>query len=77
MFFDARRQGVAALSGRLQPDFMDEFRKKRCLLHHRGHWTLVHSGNTDALEAIYRGDAFLTRLEGEWIMRFEMPDTLH
>jgi hypothetical protein len=73
LFFDARRQGVAALSGRLQPDFMDEFRKKHCLLHHRGYWTLIHSRNPEALEAIYRGDAFLTRLEGEWSMRFEMP----
>jgi hypothetical protein len=56
---------------------MDEFRKKHCLLHHRGYWTLVHSRNPDALEAIYRGDAFLTRLEGEWSMRFEMPGSIH
>jgi hypothetical protein len=71
LFFDARRQGVAALSGRLQTDFLDELRKKHCLLHHRDRWTLVHSRNADVLQAIYSGDAFLTRLEGEWSMGFE------
>jgi len=71
LFFDAWHHGVAALSGRLEPEFMDELRKRHCLLHHRGYWTLVHSRNPDALQAIRCGDAFLTRLEGEWCMHFQ------
>jgi hypothetical protein len=73
LFDDARRQGVAALSGRLQTDFMDGFRKKHCLFHHRGCWMLVHSKSAEALQAICNGETFFTRLEGEWSMRFEAP----
>ena len=70
LFFDAWEHGVAALSGRLEPEFMDELRKKHCLMHHRGYWTLIHSRNRDVLEAVCSGDAFLTRLEGEWCLHF-------
>jgi len=31
----------------------------------------VHSKRADLREAIQRGDAFLTRLEGEWWMRLQ------
>jgi hypothetical protein len=31
---------------------------------------LIHSRNEKLLNAIYHGDAFLSRLEGEWWMRF-------
>jgi hypothetical protein len=31
---------------------------------------MVHSNKPELLHAIHRGDAFLTRLEGEWWMRF-------
>jgi hypothetical protein len=71
LFLDAWQHGVAALSGRLEPEFMDELDKNRCLLHHRGHWMLVHSRNPEALQAIRSGDAFLTRLEGEWPLHFQ------
>jgi hypothetical protein len=33
----------------------------------------VHSRNREILDTIHRGDAYLTRLEGEWPMRFEIP----
>jgi hypothetical protein len=77
LFFDAWQHGVAALTGRLEPEFLDELRKKHCLMHHRGYWTLVHSTNGDALQAVCSGDAFLTRLEGEWCLHFhkEMFDS--
>ena len=73
LFVDARQKGVAALSGRMQPEFMDKLREKQCLFHHRGHWTLIHSRNSAVLQAIHQGNAFLTRLEGEWPMRFDKP----
>jgi hypothetical protein len=73
LFLDAWQQGVAALSGRLQEDWLDDLRRRKCLFHHRGYWTLVHSRNREILDTIHRGDAYLTRLEGEWPMRFEIP----
>jgi len=50
---------------------MMEYAGKYCLFHRRGYWTLIHSKKPDLLEAIHRGDAFLTRLEGEWCLRFK------
>ena len=32
---------------------------------------LIHSRQPELLDAICRGDAFLTPLEGEWCMRFQ------
>jgi hypothetical protein len=34
----------------------------------------VQSKKPEVLSAIHRGDAFLTRLEGEWWARFSDPD---
>jgi hypothetical protein len=67
---DAWQQGVVALSGRLDPDFAAELSEKSCFLYRRGHWTLVHSKRPDVSHALQRGDAFFTRLEGEWCLRF-------
>ena len=44
--------------------------ERRCLFHHRGYWMLVHAHSPELLAAIACGNAFLTRLEGEWCMRF-------
>lgn len=33
-------------------------------------WTLVHSRDEDILSTIHQGKMFLSRLEGEWWMRF-------
>ena len=67
---DAWQQGVVALSGRFDPDFAAELSEKSCFLYRRGHWTLVHSKRPDVSHALQRGDAFFTRLEGEWCLRF-------
>lgn len=68
---DAFRQGALALSGRLEPAFAQELSEKCCLLYRRGYWMLIHSKKPELLQAIQRGDAFLTRLEGEWCLRFQ------
>jgi hypothetical protein len=67
---DAWQQGVVALSGRLDPEFAGELSEKACFLYRRGHWTLVHSKRQEVAHALQRGDAFFTRLEGEWCLRF-------
>jgi hypothetical protein len=72
LFHHAWRQGATALSGRIEPRFMNQFREKNSQFHHRGYWVLVHSNNAELLQAIHGGHAFLTRLEGEWCMRFRL-----
>ena len=71
LFYHAWRSGAVALRGRLEPGLMPELLARRGLSHHRRYWTLIHSQQPELLDAIHRGDAFLTRLEGEWCMRFQ------
>lgn len=70
LFYNAWRQGAIAVSWRLEPGLMQQLGEKGCFFHHRGNWMVVHSKKPGLLEAIHRGDAFLTGLEGEWCMRF-------
>jgi len=43
------------------------FSQAGCVLRHDGGpGVLIHSKHRDVLEAIHRGDAFISRLEGEW-----------
>ncbi|HKQ78950.1 MAG TPA: hypothetical protein VJ810_34955 [Blastocatellia bacterium] len=71
LFSHGWRNGAIALSGRLDPKFVQEFSDKYCSFNCGGPWTLTHSRNPEVLQAIYQGDLFLTRLEGEWCMRFQ------
>lgn len=65
LFYRAWREGAIAVSGQLDPLFMHAFLAKQCFFH-GGSWMLAHSRNPELLHALDRGDAFLTRLEGEW-----------
>ena len=69
--YQAWRRGVVAVSGRLEPRFLQELCSSSCVYHHRGMWVLVHAHDPDLLQSIHSGDAVLTRLEGEWCMRFK------
>jgi hypothetical protein len=69
LFYHGWRDGAIALSGRLDPKFAQEFSDKYCFFNCGSPWTLTHSKNPEVLRAIYQGDVFLTRLEGEWLMR--------
>jgi hypothetical protein len=71
LFYHAWRSGAVVLRGRLEPGLMPELLAWRGLTHRRRYWTLIHSQKPDILDTIHRGDAFLTRLEGEWCMRFQ------
>lgn len=70
LFAHARREGVVALSGRIDPTCVDAFAARHCFFQHRGAWMLAHSRDPELIRAIQRGDAFLTRLEGELCMLF-------
>jgi hypothetical protein len=57
---------VVALSGRMEPIFAREFAERFFLIHRVAPWTLVHSRNPQLVDTVIRGQAFLSRLEGEW-----------
>lgn len=64
---DAFRHGGAALLGRLEPRLLGELRDPLCIMR-QAPWVLVHSRSAAVLDAIARGDAILSRMEGEWWM---------
>ncbi len=71
LFEDAWRQGAIALRGRLDPAHIQQLSDRHCLFRREGPWTLMHSRDPEILAAIHQGDAFLTRLDAEWWMRFQ------
>jgi hypothetical protein len=68
---DAWRHGATAVRGRLDPRHAQELSDRHCWFRREGTWTLVHSRDADLAAAIHRGSAFLSRLEGEWWLRFQ------
>jgi hypothetical protein len=72
LFHRAWTAGLVALSGRIEPRFIQDLADRECLFHHRGYWTLVRAERPGVLDAIHSGRAFLSRLEGEWAMRFQL-----
>jgi len=74
LFYQAWEQGAVAVSGRLEPQFATELVQSRCGFIWPGYAVLVQSRNREILNAIYQGDTFLSRLEGEWWARFSDPE---
>lgn len=68
LFHDAWNQGAIAVSGQIEPSLMSAFSEKFCLFHRGrgGSWVLVHTRHERILRAMQLGEAFFTRLEGEW-----------
>jgi len=69
LFRDAWLQGATAISGQVDPKFARQLAKNHCGFTWTG-GVLAHAKNRDISNAIHRGDAFLSRLDGEWWMRF-------
>jgi len=66
----ARSRGARALEGRMEPGLTTALRGKRVLMQNRAVSTLLHARDQSLLVPFLRGDAFFSRLEGEWWMRF-------
>ncbi|MBI4419191.1 MAG: GNAT family N-acetyltransferase [Gemmatimonadetes bacterium] len=67
---DARRRGASAVAGRLEPGLLQELAGQGCALRRDGPWTLFHARRPEIVQAIDCGDAFLSRLDGEWWLSF-------
>jgi hypothetical protein len=70
LFEHARTRGAVAIQGRLEPHMASGLQGKSCLLQTRGTRTLLHAHRAPVLLPFYRGDAFFSRLDGEWWTRF-------
>ncbi len=70
LFRDAWKHGVAAVSGRGDAGVFWARDTRDAPGCRTGSWSLVHSRRREIIEAIMRGDAFFSRLDGEWWMSF-------
>jgi hypothetical protein len=66
LLHDAWREGAAALTGQAEPRWMHVLAANRCVFTQGGSWLLVHARDREIVRTFYVGDAFMTRLEGEW-----------
>lgn len=74
LFHHAFRQGSVAVCGRVEPRLARELSQNRCGFTFHDVSVLAHSANAGILNAIHRGAAFLSRLDGEWWLRFHEED---
>jgi len=70
LFHDALSQGVIGLHGIVDRRLMREFSDKNCFFTCRGGWMVSHARKPSLLDLLNTGDAFLSRLDGEWCLAF-------
>lgn len=68
LFYSAWKQGSSGIYGPGHPRLLREL--SQCCQLTTGGWMLVHSRDSEVLQAIYQCDAFLSRLEGDYWTRF-------
>lgn len=61
--------GVVTLAGRLDPHLLPFMSTRGFCLARSDPWVVVHSRHADVIDAFQNGDAFMSRLEGEWWMQ--------
>ncbi len=70
LLYDAWTKGATFVNGRLIPSHAQDLSDRYCLIDRRGPWMQIHSRHLEILQAINRGAVCLTRLDGEWALRF-------
>jgi len=68
LFYQAREDGVIAISGYMDPGFFQPLAAKDCLFRHDGStaWMLFHSREQEINDAFFQQKAFVSRLDAEW-----------
>ena len=67
LFFEAAEAGAIAVTGQMDPALYRSLSDKLCVYHQSADsWLMLHSRDSELVHAIEAGDAFLSRLEGEW-----------
>lgn len=70
LFHHAWSRGAVTVAGRLEPALVPDLATLGCGFRRDGPWVLIHSRRPELMPAVERGDAFLSRLEGEWWLSF-------
>jgi hypothetical protein len=70
LFRDAWEQGSVCIKGASMPAYLTEMTELYCIFRHPSSRALVHSRNADIADALRRGEAAITRIEGGSWMRF-------
>lgn len=70
LFHRAWKQGAIALRGQFEPRYVVELDRAHCGFTFNDIGVLVHSRDENITAAIHRGDAALSRLDGEWWLHF-------
>ena len=77
LFYRAWQQGALAVTGRLDPRFIQALSDKYCVFHRRGPWVLVKAKEPELLRSFEAGHAWFSPLDGEWSLRFQSSVTNH
>ena len=70
LFAHAAKEGAIALTGRLEPRYLQSLSDKHCVFHLRGPWVLVNARRPDLLRWFQTGETFFSRFDGEWCLGF-------
>jgi hypothetical protein len=70
LFYQANEHGAIAVTGRLEPRYLQTLSDAYCLLHRRGPWVLLNSEQSELVRSFETGDAFFSRLDGEWCLGY-------
>lgn len=70
LFHDAWAHGAIGVHGKLETRIADVLSKKYCFFYHGKDPLLVHSRDPELVRLFQNGDAYFTRLDGEWCLRF-------
>jgi hypothetical protein len=64
-------EGCTALMGSVDPRFLPEYHAQKSILLLRDMYTIGYAGNAEVLRPLLAGEAFFSRLEGEWWTRLQ------
>lgn len=70
LFADAYAAGSVSITGQVEPRWLRELTDAHATLACRSLGVLLQTKDPEISSAVQRGDAFLSRLDGEWWLRF-------
>jgi hypothetical protein len=70
LLHEASEHGATAVTGRAEPSMLPILENEQFSLQRQPPWTLVYSRRPEILRTIESGNAFMSRLDGEWWLSF-------
>ncbi len=64
--------GSELISGRVEPRLLPALSSRGCYMNCGPPWVMIHARDPEILQAIDRGEAFLSKLEGEWCTSYRV-----